>query len=177
MKKLVLAQGAVVHLLLVVWASAALGAPRAAEAELKDAQGKKVGTVSFLETPAGVQLSVRATGLTPGEHGIHVHQNGKCEGSDFKSAGDHLAGGEGAEHGLTHKTPHAGDLPNLRVGEDGTAVAEMLSPRMTLRKGERSLLKEGGAAVVIHEKSDDQRTDPSGKSGGRIACGVITPKG
>jgi len=164
---------ALIALLLTTSANAA----PIAQAELKTPDGKKVGTATFIETKNGVQLSVRAKGLAPGSHGIHFHQTGKCEGPDFKSAGEHLSGPAAQGHGLHEKGPHAGDLPNLVVGEDGTAVSEMNTPRVTLKTGPRSLLKEGGTSIVIHEKADDQRTDPSGKSGDRVACGVITSKG
>ena len=155
-------------------------APNAAEAELKDTNGKKIGTASFLQTPSGVEISIRASGLKPGPHGIHIHQAGKCEGSDFKSAGEHLAGpavhGEKPSHGLSKEVPHAGDLPNLQVAKDGTVTSEMKTDDVTLGSGNRSLLKEGGTSIVIHENVDDQRSDPAGQSGARIACGVIRPK-
>ena len=156
----------------LVFPKLAFAAPDA-EAVLRDASGKQVGVARFTGTPKGVSISIRADGLPEGSHGIHIHETGKCEGPDFKSAGAHFSAGA-HQHGLSNpKGPHSGDLPALQVGKDGTAVAELLSPRVTLGPGKSSLLKSGGTAFVIHAKADDQKTDPSGNSGDRIACGVI----
>jgi Cu-Zn family superoxide dismutase len=98
---------------------------------------------------------------------------GKCEGPDFKSAGGHL-NPEMKQHGKDNPSgPHAGDLLNLTVGPDGKAKASLIAVHATLDAGPNSLFHEGGTAIVIHEKEDDYKTDPTGNSGGRIACGVI----
>lgn len=146
-----------------------------ATADIKKADGTDVGTATFFKTDKGVKLKVEVHGLTPGAHGIHFHEVGKCEGPDFKSAGGHLNPGH-KSHGLSNPNgPHAGDLGNLIVAADGSAIYQYTSDRVTVDpSADNSLLKDGGTAIVIHAKNDDQKTDPSGASGDRIACGVIT---
>lgn len=141
---------------------------------LIDANGKPVGTAALTAENGGVRVRVSARGLAPGEHGIHFHERGVCKPPDFASAGGHF-NPFGAKHGLLNpKGPHAGDLPNLVVGPDGRAEAIFFTPRVTLERGKpNSLLRSGGTSLVIHEKRDDQRTDPTGNSGARVACGEI----
>lgn len=148
-------------------------APLAAQADLKDPKGETIGTVSFLQLEEGVKVSIEASKLSPGQHGIHFHESGKCEGPDFKSAGGHFNPAK-KEHGLENPAgAHAGDLPNLVADAEGRARAEFTTERATLAAGENSLLKEGGTSVVIHAKSDDQKSQPAGAAGDRVACGVI----
>lgn len=151
-----------------------LAASQSVKVALQNAEGEKVGEATLTEVKGGVKVDVQATKLAPGKHGIHFHANGVCEGPDFKSAGDHFNPKQ-KKHGLKNKPhgPHAGDLPNLEVAKDGSAHASMMSKAVSLGKGENSLLKQGGTALMIHAGPDDQKTDPSGKSGDRIACGVI----
>ena len=142
--------------------------------ELKDAQGKSVGTVILYEKGTGVALKLNLHDLAPGEHGIHFHQNPKCDGPDFKSAGPHF-NPEGKKHGLENpEGHHAGDMLNLTIGANGKASATLEDKDATLGEGAHSLFSNGGTAIIIHAKADDMRTDPSGNSGDRIACGVIT---
>ena len=141
--------------------------------ELKDGQGKDVGSVVIWDQGAGVALEVNVHDLTPGEHGIHFHQVPKCEGPDFKSAGGHF-NPESKKHGFdSPEGHHAGDMKNVTVGANGKAKARLEDADVTLKDGPHSLLTNG-AAIVIHAKADDYKTDPSGNSGDRIACGVIT---
>lgn len=147
----------------------------AAEAILRDVQGRQIGTASFWRETEGVRLDLRIAGLPPGEHGVHVHEHGVCEAPAFTSAGGHL-NPVGNNHGLASATPHAGDLPNLLADAEGNTVYSTVTPRVTLATGEpTSLLRPGGTALVVHAGPDDQITDPSGASGARIACGVIVP--
>ena len=141
--------------------------------QLKDAQGNDVGTATLSEQDGGVAIGLNVRGLPPGEHGIHFHQNAVCEAPDFKSAGPHF-NPEGKKHGLENpEGHHAGDNPNLTISADGKAEAQMVSKDVTLGEGGHSLFSNGGTSLVIHAKMDDQKTDPTGNSGDRIACGVI----
>lgn len=151
---------------------AAESAPKA-KAEIKNAQGETIGTADITRAKRGVWISLKASNLSPGKHGIHIHDAGKCEGPDFKSAGGHF-NPEGVEHGYKNpKGAHVGDLPNLIVTGDGKANARLFASNATLASGKDSLLKRGGTSIVIHEKTDDEKTNPAGDSGARIACGVI----
>ena len=148
---------------------------KAAHAELKNAQGTKIGTAKFTSTANGIKVSVTVSQLTPGEHGIHIHSVGKCEAPDFKTAGGHF-NPTGAHHGAKNSQephPHVGDLENLTVGQNGKAKATFTISGATLGDGQNSLFHEGGTALVIHAKADDLMSDPSGNSGDRIACGVV----
>lgn len=141
---------------------------------LMDGNGKPVGTVELTEEEDALRVIVDAKDLPEGLHGFHFHEKGVCEAPDFESAGGHFNPTE-ASHGLDHEGgPHAGDLPNLEVGPDGTAKEEFFVENLTLLAGEEnSLFHEGGTAVVIHAEADDGKTQPSGNSGDRIACGVV----
>jgi len=155
--------------------SFALATP-AATALLQDAAGKPVGTAAFSAGPGGVQVKVKVSGLKPGPHGFHVHAAGLCEGPDFKTAAGHF-NPSGKKHGLDSPAGHhGGDLPNLVVGADGTGEATATLAGVTLGEGETSLFHAGGTALVIHADADDGKTDPSGNSGARIACGVVQRK-
>ncbi|MFC4713282.1 superoxide dismutase family protein [Planococcus dechangensis] len=143
--------------------------------EFLDADGEATGTAELTEEDSGVLVTLNVEGLEPGMHGIHFHEEGLCEAPDFESAGGHF-NPTGASHGHDNPDgPHAGDLENLEVADDGTSTDELMAENVTLQIGEEhSLLKEGGTALVIHASEDDGQTDPSGDSGDRIACGVVT---
>lgn len=140
-----------------------------AEAVLHDASGAAVGKASVQEADGGLRATIDVTGMVPGLHGAHVHMTGKCDAPDFASAGGHW-NPTAHQHGAKNPAgPHAGDLPNLDVGADGRGHLTFMLPAGTYE----GLLDEDGAAMVVHAKADDLTTDPSGNSGGRIACGVL----
>jgi len=149
--------------------------PSKALAKIVNAAGKPVGIASLKQTVEGVEVRMEVTGLEPGEHGVHFHEKGECTGPDFKSAGGHFRE-EGQIHGLENEHPHFGDLPNLVIRADGKGKLRASSRRVSLLEGKSSLLRDGGTSIMIHAKKDDQKTDPSGGSGDRIACGLIKAK-
>lgn len=147
--------------------------PREAWAELKNAEGQSVGSAVFREEGGRVRIVVQAQGLTPGRHGIHVHAVGRCEPPAFQSAGDHF-NPLGKKHGLENpEGAHAGDLPELEADASGSTQYVAVTDRLTLAAGPTSVFDPDGSALVIHAKSDDQRTDPSGNSGDRLLCGQL----
>lgn len=146
--------------------------PLSAEATLKDKDGKQVGVAIFIETAEGVRVAVTGYRLPPGGHGLHIHAVGRCDPPDFTSAGAHFNPG-GKQHGRSNPAgPHAGDLPNLVVAASGEAGLDITTKAFTLGPGPNSILAQP-TALVVHANPDDDRTDPTGNSGGRIACGVI----
>jgi Cu-Zn family superoxide dismutase len=158
-----------------------------AHAVLKDKQGKDVGHVELTATNEGVRLRVSLKGVPAGERAFHIHEVGKCEGPSFKSAGGHLNPGK-EKHGGSpshgsgtvglHNQGHAGDMPNLKIPQNGQLTIEIMNAEITLEKGKpNSVFQAGGTAFVIHQGGDDYKTDPDGAAGERIACGVIEPGG
>lgn len=142
-----------------------------ARAPLRAAAGHDVaGEVRFRETDQGVRLEVMAHGLTPGEHGFHIHELGDCSAPDFTSAGGHFTGGV-PTHGAPGPDSHAGDLGNVEADENGTVETVIMARYVTLEPGPHSI---AGRAIVIHAQPDDLTGQPSGNAGDRVACGVIT---
>lgn len=137
--------------------------------------GEARGSATLTQTDAGIRLVADGRGLPPGAHGIHLHMVGRCDAPDFATAGSHW-NPSSAVHGKDALGgPHWGDLPNLIIGTDGVGRLEVTLPGARLMGGPNPLLDEDGAALVIHAAPDDYRTDPSGNSGGRIACGLVVP--
>ena len=138
---------------------------------LVNASGQAIGSIRAWQTAGGVTFRIDARGLPHGIHGIHVHAVGRCDPPDFASAGAHWNPAE-RKHGINNPAgPHAGDMPNVEVAANGVLGATVVLPGASMA----SLLDADGAAVVLHAAPDDYGTDPSGNSGARIACAVITP--
>lgn len=144
-------------------------AAESATATLTKADGSAAGSAVATTTAEGLAVTVSVTGITPGEHGVHVHMTGKCDAPGFTTAGGHWNPGS-TQHGLDNpQGAHAGDMPNLSVADDGSGTLTF-----TLRSGTMAqLLDADGSAFVVHAGKDDQKTDPSGDSGDRVACGVF----
>lgn len=154
--------------------------PLRAQLTLTDVEGEPIGFAAIEEVGGGVTVTVvnsEDSGLAPGEHGIHIHETGTCDPSGdepFASAGDHF-NPTGSPHGGPDTEPrHAGDLGNITVNDDGTFTYEVTVQDVALGEGaENTLADEDGSALLIHADPDDLETDPSGESGGRVACGII----
>lgn len=143
---------------------------------LVDADGRLVGSALISDREGVASFSAQVNGLTAGLHGIHLHTSGKCEAPSFTTAGGHLNPGAHQHGALNPAGPHMGDLPNIDVQADGTgSVAVALG--VSVAEIKAALFDADGTAVVVHAGPDDYKTDPSGNSGGRIACGVVTAPG
>jgi Cu-Zn family superoxide dismutase len=143
-------------------------------ATVRNASGTTLGVLLLEPTSSGVHITGTLTGLSTGVHGIHLHGVGKCDPSDFSTAGAHF-NPAAKHHGLENPAgPHAGDLQNITVNPNGEAVVDLTTARVALSAtAPNGVFDADGTAVVIHVGPDDQRTDPAGNSGARIACGVV----
>jgi Cu-Zn family superoxide dismutase len=159
-------------------ASAAASAPSGtggtarAAAKLQPKSGANIaGAVTFQQQPGGVMMTVAITGLPPNSvHGFHVHEKGDCSAPDAMSAGGHF-NPTGKPHGqMTMPDHHAGDMNNVTADASGNVRVSMLLPDLTVGTGANGVI---GRAVVVHTDPDDYKTQPTGNSGGRIACGVV----
>jgi Cu-Zn family superoxide dismutase len=157
-----------------------------ATATLLNTEGDEVGTARLTAVEVGadalpavlVQVEVEAFAAAESSlHALHIHEIGECEAPDFESAGDHFNPTDSSHGFLNPKGPHAGDLPMIRIEEDGSATYEWITALVSLTEGETNLLDEDGSALVIHAGLDDYLTDPSGHSGDPLACGVIEAEG
>ena len=151
-----------------------LPSDRIGSATLSLPTGVPVGTAQVLAQGEATSIAVALTGLPAGVHGIHLHTVGKCSPADFSGAGGHL-NPLGRAHGSANPSgSHAGDLPNITVqpGGSGSLVAQLSGTRAQIQAW---LFDSDGTAIVVHAAPDDYLTDPSGNSGTRIACGVLTP--
>ncbi len=144
-----------------------------AYAELQTSSGQPAGRATITSTGDGIFISAQLRNLPQGMHAIHLHAVGRCDGPGFESAGGHINHGETTHGFLSATGEHDGDLPNINVRSDGTAVADLYTTKVIIDGGANALLDGDGSSIVVHSGIDDYRTDPAGNSGPRIACGVI----
>lgn len=129
------------------------------------------GKVTFTALDHGVRVAGEVRGLTPGEHGFHIHEKGDCSAPDAASAGGHF-NPSNHKHGAPDSAEHhEGDAGNITAGADGKATTTITLKGVTLDEGATSIVGKG---FIIHEKADDMKTQPTGNAGARVACGVIT---
>ncbi|CDQ39225.1 MULTISPECIES: superoxide dismutase family protein [Virgibacillus] len=164
----------IVSIVLILMTACQQEDPKSRKVEMYNASGDMVGTASFNEQSDGVNVKLKLEGLEPGFHGIHIHEYAKCEGPDFKSAGNHF-NPTGAEHGLMHpEGSHLGDLPNIEADAGGLVDADLMLPQTTLLDGKNSLIKGDGTSIIVTQDEDDGMSQPGGNSGQRILCGKLT---
>jgi Cu-Zn family superoxide dismutase len=150
-------------------------APKEIKVKLTNSAGQPAGTVTFKTVKKGVKMMVRLENVRFGEHAVHIHEYPVCDAPDFHGAGGHF-NPSGKRHGFNNPAGHHnGDVPgSVSVGEDHTGEASFVLTDVSLDPAAAdSLFLHGGTSVVVHEHADDQKTDPSGDSGNRVACGVI----
>jgi superoxide dismutase, Cu-Zn family len=144
--------------------------PTKAIAVLHPTAGNTVtGSVTFTKSGDEIKVVADITGLTPGKHGFHIHEFGDCSSSDGNSAGGHFNPTHKPHGAPDASDRHAGDLGNIEADASGKAHLEWSDKVMKL-SGADSII---GHAVIVHEKADDLKTQPTGNAGGRLACGVI----
>lgn len=146
----------------------------AAQAELQPTKGNNArGTVSFTRQGNQVVMAAKFSGLTPGGHGFHIHEKGDCSAPDGTSAGGHF-NPAGKKHGHPqHEDHHVGDLPMLEADASGNASLTATLSGISLTQGDSGII---GRGVIVHAAPDDFKTQPTGNSGGRVACGVIAAR-
>lgn len=162
-------------LIAALLASSAANAQQSAQAQFIDSKGNAIGSATLSETPAGVLINVKVSGLDGGEHGFHIHETGRCDAPDFKSAGGHY-NPTNAKHGyFAGEAIHAGDMPNQFVSADNVLQAHVINTNVSLTEGEAGLFDDDGSAIIIHSGADDYTSQPAGDAGDRVACAVIEP--
>lgn len=162
--------------LLLGGAALAQSTPKAVTVQMETSDGRDAGKVTLVGIKGGVKVQADLRNLDPGSHGIHIHQFPKCDTPDFKSAGPHFNPAS-KQHGTDNpQGHHAGDMPlNLQVGDDGMVKKTFTTKNVTLDPhAANSVFANGGTSIIVHAGPDDMKTDPSGNSGAREACGIIS---
>lgn len=154
-------------------ASAVAGAGASVVADVRNAIGQSKARATATQLGDGIRVRLEASGMPRGSYGAHVHTTGRCDAPDFATAGSHW-NPSGQQHGKNNpRGMHKGDLPNLMIDTSGRGSVEITIPDTAMRGSGLAMLDADGASLVIHAQADDYRTDPSGNSGGRIACGIF----
>jgi Cu-Zn family superoxide dismutase len=163
---------------LVLAGCASMSEPKPiAVASLSPTQGNQAnGTVSFVQKGNQVLVDARIDGLTPGEHGIHIHEKGDCSAPDGTSAGGHFNPSGHQHGGPSHTEHHAGDFGNLTADASGRASLQLALPAAEISLAEGTANSIVGRGMIIHADPDDYKTQPTGNAGKRLACGVIRLK-
>ena len=168
---------AALALSLITLPAIALAASPTYKADLKTSTGQDAGTVTFKQEKKGVQVKIELKNLPVGEHAVHIHAAPHCDAPDFKTAAGHF-NPTSKQHGFENpQGHHDGDMPkNVMIGEGHTGEATFTLNYISLDPAApNSIIANGGTSVVVHEKADDMKTDPTGNAGNRLACGVIMP--
>lgn len=156
--------------------SATVAAAQERTADVVGNKGEKVGAIHVTQGPHGIvlRIALQPGSLSPGWHGIHVHEVGDCSDHDkFMHSKGHVNPGS-TQHGfLNPKGPHPSDLPNIYAHSDGSSQAEMFVPGVSLSGGTVNLIDSDGSAVVVHADPDDHVSQPIGGAGARVACAVL----
>lgn len=180
MRKLKFVLGAVVLFLMSVYCETAIAQMNhagmsestitRAVAVLHPTKGNSVaGIVRFEAVSEGIRVVADLTGLTPGKHGFHIHEYGDCSAEDGSSAGGHFNPEKMPHSSPSSKERHVGDLGNIEADKDGKAHLDYVDTMISF-SGKDSII---GRGVVVHEKEDDLKTQPTGAAGARVACGVV----
>ena len=143
---------------------------------LKTSTGEDAGTATFKQGKNKLTIKLDLKNLPVGQHAVQIHAKPLCDAPDFKTAGGHF-NPENKQHGaLNPLGHHAGDLPaNITIGEGHVGQVTFKVDYLSLDPASpNSILANGGTSIMVHEKADDMKTDPTGNAGNRIACGVIT---
>ncbi|HRP73063.1 MAG TPA: superoxide dismutase family protein [Luteimonas sp.] len=129
------------------------------------------GAITFELVDGGIRATGEVTGLSPGDHGFHVHEHGDCSAPDGTSAGGHFNPGTSNHGRVGHGVHHGGDSDNIFANDAGVATVDSLLQGVTLGDGAATDIV--GKAVIVHADPDDYTTQPTGNAGARLACGVI----
>lgn len=135
--------------------------------------GQIVGNAVLTQEAEGTRIALTVTGIAIGTHAVHLHTSGRCDTPAFTSAGGHFNPAMKQHGNLNPMGDHAGDLPNLVVGDDHRGTLDFVRPGLRIVDGATPLLDADGAALMVHAGPDDFASDPAGNAGGRIACGVV----